>query len=63
MEPIRVEYNGKHKDVFEYFVDRNYIDLMGVKLLAGRNFDPKNASDTQTSVIVNEAMVKTLTGR
>jgi putative ABC transport system permease protein len=52
------EYNGKHKDVFEYFVDPEYIPLMGMKLVAGRNFDPKITDDTVTSVIVNEAMVK-----
>ena len=52
------EYNGAHKDVFEYFVDHEYIPLMGMKILAGRNFDPKITDDTVTSVIVNEAMVK-----
>jgi len=52
------EYNGAHKDVFEYFIDPDYIPLMGMQLLVGRNFDPKIAVDTVTSVIVNEAMVK-----
>ena len=52
------EYNGAHKDVFEYFIDQDYISLMGMKLLAGRNFDPKISADTVNSVIVNEAMVK-----
>jgi putative ABC transport system permease protein len=52
------EYDGKSREVFEYFVDNEYINLMGVKVVAGRNFDPKIASDTLTSVIVNEAMVK-----
>ncbi|MFI5131565.1 MAG: FtsX-like permease family protein, partial [Chitinophagales bacterium] len=52
------EYQGNHKDVFEYFVDPDYIPLMGMKLIAGRNFDPKIATDTLTSIIVNEAMVK-----
>lgn len=52
------EYNGDHKDVFEYYIDHEYIPLMGMKILAGRNFDPKFAEDTVTSVIVNEAMVK-----
>ena len=51
------EYNGKHKDVYEYFVDGDYIDLMEMKLIAGRNFDPRIASDTMTSVIINEAMM------
>jgi putative ABC transport system permease protein len=52
------EYNGAHKDVIEYFVDQEYIPLMGMKILVGRNFDPKFTEDTVTSVIVNEAMVK-----
>jgi len=51
------EYNGTHKDVFEYFIDPDYIPLMRMQLLAGRNFDPKIADDTVTSVIVNEAMM------
>jgi len=51
------EYNGKHKDVYEYFVDADYMKVMGMKLIAGRNFDPKVASDTMTSVIINEAML------
>jgi putative ABC transport system permease protein len=52
------EYNGTHKDVYEYFVDHDYIPLMRMQLLAGRNFDPSIAADTATSVIVNEAMVR-----
>ena len=52
------EYNGMHKDVFEYFIDPEYIPLMGMKILAGRNFNPKISDDTVTSVIVNEAMVR-----
>jgi len=52
------EYNGNHKDVFEYFVDKDYIPLMGMKIVAGRNFDAKVAGDTVTSIIVNETMVK-----
>jgi len=52
------EYNGTHKDVFEYFIDPDYIPLMGMQLITGRNFDPKITADTATSVIVNEAMVR-----
>ncbi|MGB8192854.1 MAG: ABC transporter permease [Chitinophagaceae bacterium] len=52
------DYKGKHKDVYEYFIDPDYLGLMGMKLLAGRNFDVRIASDTVTSVIVNEEMVK-----
>jgi putative ABC transport system permease protein len=52
------EYKGAHKDVFEYYIDPDYIPLMGMKIIAGRNFDPKITDDTATSIIVNEAMVK-----
>ncbi|MCW3088479.1 MAG: hypothetical protein JWQ78_1865 [Sediminibacterium sp.] len=51
------EYEGKHKEVYEYFIDNDYISLMGVQLLAGRNFDNRIASDTVSSVIINEAMM------
>ena len=53
-----MDYNGKNMDVFEYFVDHNFIPLMGMQLLRGRNFDPTISSDTINSVIVNEAMVR-----
>jgi len=52
------EYKGAHKDVFEYFIDPDYMQVLGMKLLAGRNFDPKITADSVTSVIVNEAMMK-----
>lgn len=52
------DYKGVHKDVYEYFIDADYIGLMGMKLIAGRNFNPAIASDTVSSVIINEEMVK-----
>ncbi|MFL5810886.1 MAG: FtsX-like permease family protein, partial [Flavisolibacter sp.] len=52
------EYEGKHRDVFEYFVDPDFIKVLNIPLVAGRNFDPAIASDTVNSVIVNESMVK-----
>ena len=50
-------YNGNDKTVYEYFIDPDYMNMLGLKLLAGRNFDPTIASDTVTSVIINEAMM------
>jgi len=50
--------NGKHYDVYEYYIDENYLGVMGMSLLAGRNLDPTIAADNQTSVIVNEAFLK-----
>lgn len=52
------EYKGKNKEVYEYFIDHDYINLMEMQLIAGRNFNPAISADTLTSVIVNEAMVK-----
>jgi putative ABC transport system permease protein len=51
--------NGKHYEVYEYAIDENYLAVMGMKLLAGRNLDPAIAADNQTSVIVNQAFLKT----
>ena len=51
------EYKGMHKDVYEYFIDHAFLDVMGMQLMSGRNFDQRIATDTQFSVIVNEAMV------
>ncbi len=50
--------NDKHYDAYEYFIDENYLAVMGLQLLAGRNLDPTIASDNLTSVIVNEAFLK-----
>lgn len=42
----------------EYPVDQHYLPVMGMKLIAGRNFDASISSDTMNSVIVNEALVR-----
>ena len=39
-------------------VDADYIPLMQMKMVAGRNFDKANTSDPRRSIIVNEALVK-----
>ncbi len=52
------EYKGKQKEVFEFFIDNDYLKVMGMHLVAGRNFDMHHADDTVTSVIINEAMMR-----
>ena len=52
------DYKGKLKQVFEYFVDPDFIPLMQMEIIKGRNFDPKITSDTVNSVIINEAMAR-----
>jgi putative ABC transport system permease protein len=49
--------NDKHYEAYEYFIDENYLAVMGLQLLAGRNLDPKITADNLTSVIVNEAFL------
>jgi putative ABC transport system permease protein len=39
-------------------VDEGYLDLLGIRLLAGRNFRANSPADTRGAFIVNEAMVK-----
>lgn len=41
-------------------MDENYLDAMGMEMVAGRNYDPSFGSDQQESIIINEAMVESL---
>ena len=50
------KYNGKDELVYEFNIDHDYLDVLGMKLIAGRNFDPGIASDTVTSVIINQKL-------
>jgi putative ABC transport system permease protein len=50
--------NDKMAGAIEYPVDEHFIGVLGMKLLAGRNFDGAITSDTAGSVIVNEALLK-----
>lgn len=56
------DYHGKVKGVIEYPVDNNFLHVMGVQLIAGRNFNAALASDTISSVIVNEEVVRQVLG-
>jgi putative ABC transport system permease protein len=47
----------ENKSAYVYRVDTEYIPLMGLELVAGRNFDPNIVSDT-SAVIVNESLVR-----
>ncbi len=52
------DFKGDTKGVIEYPVDADYLKVMGVKLVAGRNFDPSLSIDTVSSIIVNEALLR-----
>jgi putative ABC transport system permease protein len=46
----------------EYPVDHDYLKLMGMKLIAGRNFDLSIPTDTVGSVIINQTLAETNLG-
>jgi putative ABC transport system permease protein len=52
------KYHGKPVYGFMNPVDRDYIKVLGMQVIAGRNFNNALMTDTINSVIVNEAMVK-----
>ena len=54
------EINGKKTDHFVNFnaIDENYLDLLQVKVVAGRNFSTAIPTDRTNAVLVNEAFVK-----
>ena len=54
------DYQGQSKDIYEYYVTPDYMQVLGLQLLAGRNFDPAVTADTVTSVIINEAALRDL---
>ena len=56
--PAGFDYKGELKQVYEYRVEQDYVDLMGLELMAGRNFDPNLATDSTRAVLVNEALVR-----
>jgi putative ABC transport system permease protein len=53
------EFNGKKDGVIEYPVDTAFLHVIGMRLLAGRNFSGERGLDTAGAVIVNETLVKT----
>jgi putative ABC transport system permease protein len=52
------DFNNKRQGVIEYPVDHDFLKVLEISLVAGRNFDRDIASDTVTSIIVNESLVK-----
>jgi putative ABC transport system permease protein len=52
------DFKGEIKGAIVYPVDNNYIQTMGIKMIAGRDFDPSLSIDTVSSIIVNEAFLR-----
>lgn len=49
---------GQEKELFEYHVDPEYMGVLGMPLVAGRNFDRSIVSDSVTAIILNETAVR-----
>ncbi len=52
------DFGGMQDGAIEYPVDADFIPVMGIRLLAGRNFNPAITSDTVSNIIVNETLVR-----
>jgi len=50
--------NGVYRNFNSNSIDDDYIPVMKMELVAGRNFSSENPSDMNRSIIVNEAFVK-----
>ena len=58
----RFLFGDKEESVIEYPIDTEYLQVLGMQLVAGRGFNNEINSDTINSVIVNEALVKKVYG-
>lgn len=54
----RFEYKGETKIIFEHFIDQEYLHVLKLPLVSGRNFDSNLGQDSMTSVILNETAVR-----
>lgn len=56
------KFENKVETVIEYPIDSDFLEVLGMQLVAGRNFNPEIASDAISSVIVNETLVRNVLG-
>jgi len=59
---FRVDNNGvmEEQALNFYFVNYDFIDLMGIRMIAGRQFERERASDLKGAFIVNQTAVQRL---
>jgi putative ABC transport system permease protein len=53
----RIDINGKNMELFKKVADENFIPLLDIPLIAGRNFV---AADADNGIIVNETFVRSV---
>ena len=52
-----MDADGNTRSAYNFGVDVDYLDLMGMEIVAGRNFSADFPSDSTQSILVNEALV------
>ncbi|OFX85809.1 MAG: hypothetical protein A2W99_05435 [Bacteroidetes bacterium GWF2_33_16] len=57
---IRINKEDEKQDAHYFAVDENYIDVMGIKLIAGENFPNDLSAETESFIIVDENTVSKL---
>ncbi|HUF08283.1 MAG TPA: FtsX-like permease family protein, partial [Rhodothermales bacterium] len=53
-----IDENGVTRSAYNFGIGHDYVELMGMELVGGRNFSPDHPSDSTQSVLVNEALVR-----
>lgn len=48
---------GQHVDTEYMAIDENYLDVLGLELMAGHNFSPSNKAELEEGLIINETTV------
>ncbi len=57
---IQLSHEGEERRIPTFRIDDDFLDMMNIKIVQGRNFDRNRPSDNSNSVIVNEAFMKEL---
>ncbi|MEZ4699200.1 MAG: ABC transporter permease [Rhodothermales bacterium] len=52
------QHKGKRHVLNVFKVEPNFVDFLGLELVAGRNFDARRGADAGASILVNEALVR-----
>ena len=54
------KHNGEDQSAFVYRVEYDYLDMLGIQIIEGRNFSTQFPSDVQGWIIINETLAKDL---
>jgi putative ABC transport system permease protein len=57
---VRVNKEDEKLEIHSFSVDQNYIDVMGMELIAGRNFPDNMSAENERFIIVDERTLQTL---